>query len=79
MQIRLSNIIDCQYSLLQRTSSGRLIKPPLAWWRGQRIMTDGHHNLTAIEPGGEEHTSLSIGLYDFDRKLPKVCRLVGFF
>ncbi|KXJ25768.1 Mis18-binding protein 1 [Exaiptasia diaphana] len=56
---------------LKRTSSGRLVKPPLAWWRGQRIMTDGQHNLTGIDPGGEEHTALSVGLYDFDLKLPK--------
>ncbi|XP_048586126.1 general transcriptional corepressor trfA [Nematostella vectensis] len=56
---------------LRRSRSGRLIKPPMAWWRGQRVVTDGLHNLTTIDPGGEEHTSLSTGLYNYYVRLPE--------
>ena len=47
-----------------------MVKPPLAWWRGQRILTDGHHNLQGIDPGGVEHTPLS-SMYNVNIKLPK--------
>ena len=46
-----------------------MVKPPLAWWRGQRILTDRHHNLEGIDPGGEEHTAIS-PMYSVDFKLP---------
>ena len=60
--------------LLQTTRSGRMVKPPLAWWRGQRILTDRHHNLEGIDPGGEEHTPIS-PMYSVDFKLPLKVRL----
>ena len=55
----------------QKTSSGRVIKPPLAWWRGQRILTDHEHNLIGIEPGMEEQTAVSPYLYSYNSKLPQ--------
>ncbi|CAH3196690.1 unnamed protein product, partial [Porites evermanni] len=59
---------------LKTTRSGRMVKPPLAWWRGQRILTDRHHNLEGIDPGGEEHTPIS-PMYSVDFKLPLKVRL----
>lgn len=46
-----------------------MVKPPLAWWRGQRILTDRNHNLEGIDPGGEEYTARS-SLYNVEIKLP---------
>lgn len=46
-----------------------MVKPPLAWWRGQRIVTDRDHNLEAIDPGGVEWTSLS-PMYNLEIKFP---------
>lgn len=46
-----------------------MVKPPLAWWRGQRILTDREHNLEGIDPGGVEHTPLS-SMYNVEIKLP---------
>ena len=46
-----------------------MVKPPLAWWRGQRILTDKDHNLEAIDPGGVEWTALS-PMYNLEIKIP---------
>lgn len=54
---------------IKTTRSGRMVKPPLAWWRGQRIITDRHHNLEGIDPGGEDYTPIS-SMYNVDIKLP---------
>jgi len=54
---------------VKTTRSGRMVKPPLAWWRGQRILTDRHHNLEGIDPGGTECTPRS-SLYNVEIKLP---------
>ncbi|KAJ7371051.1 hypothetical protein OS493_028214 [Desmophyllum pertusum] len=54
---------------IKTTRSGRMVKPPLAWWRGQRILTDKNHNLERIDPGGVEGTALS-SMYNVDIKLP---------
>ena len=52
-----------------------MVKPPLAWWRGQRIVTDRDHNFEGIDPGGEEYTTLS-PLYNVDIKLPIKVRIL---
>ena len=46
-----------------------MVKPPLAWWRGQRILTDRDHNLEAIDPGGMEETAVS-PMYNLEVKIP---------
>lgn len=46
-----------------------MVKPPLAWWRGQRILTDRDHNLEGIDPGGVECTALS-SMYNLEIKIP---------
>lgn len=46
-----------------------MVKPPLAWWRGQRIVTDRDHNLEAIDPGGMEETAVS-PMYNLEIKIP---------
>lgn len=46
-----------------------MVKPPLAWWRGQRILTDGHHNFEGIDPGLKERTPLS-SMYKISIKIP---------
>lgn len=53
---------------LKTTRSGRTVKPPLAWWRGQRIVTDCHYNVE-IDPGREEHTARS-SVYSVEFQLP---------
>jgi len=53
-----------------------MVKPPLAWWRGQRILTDRHHNLEGIDPGGTECTPRS-SLYNVEIKLPLKVRTLG--
>ena len=50
-----------------------MVKPPLAWWRGQRIVTDRDHNMEGIAPGGQEHTPLST-LYNISIKIPLLVR-----
>ena len=54
---------------LQSSRSGRLLKPPLAWWRNQRVITDFDANTTAYDPGTEEGTSVSPYLYNIDLSL----------
>lgn len=54
-----------------------MVKPPLAWWRGQRILTDKNHNLERIDPGGVEGTALS-SMYNVDIKLPRKVRTFFF-
>ena len=54
-----------------------MVKPPLAWWRGQRILTDREHNLEGIDPGGVEHTPLS-SMYNVEIKLPIKVSVVMF-
>lgn len=51
-----------------------MVKPPLAWWRGQRIVTDRDHNLEAIDPGGVEWTALS-PMYNLEIKIPLKVRI----
>jgi len=51
-----------------------MVKPPLAWWRGQRIVTDRDHNLEAIDPGGVEWTALS-PMYNLEIKIPPKVRI----
>ena len=57
----------------QTTRSGRTVKPPLAWWRGQRIVTDGDHNIE-IDPGREERTSRS-SMYSAEFQKPIKVRM----
>ncbi|XP_022787384.1 uncharacterized protein LOC111327456 [Stylophora pistillata] len=56
---------------IKTTRSGRMVKPPLAWWRGQRIITDGHHNFEGIHPGCEERTPIS-SMYNVNIKISMV-------
>ncbi|XP_069772469.1 mis18-binding protein 1 isoform X2 [Narcine bancroftii] len=44
-------------SYLNITRSGRCIKPPMEYWRGQRIVTDNSLNVTVVDGGTDYMTS----------------------
>ncbi len=58
---------------LARTRSGRLSRPPLDSWRGQRIATDQEGNIIEVNHGKEDCVSFCSAFKPFDAAVPFRC------